>query len=88
MGHLQELRLNFKVIYLSGIIRARPPSIVETTDTQLKRLGHPATEAPSIVETTDEKQKKAGHPPVGSLDYSLGTALHDEVKALNSGECR
>ncbi len=27
---------------MSGIIRARPPSIVETTDTQLKRLGHPA----------------------------------------------
>ena len=37
----QKLRLNFRVIYLGGIIRARLPSIVETSDKQLTRVGHP-----------------------------------------------
>ena len=31
MGHPQELRLNFEVIYPSGIILTKPPSIGETT---------------------------------------------------------
>jgi hypothetical protein len=32
VGHPQELRLNFEVNYLSGIILTKAPSIVETTD--------------------------------------------------------
>jgi hypothetical protein len=41
MGHPQELRLNFEVTYLSGIILTKAPSIVETTDTKRTRVGHP-----------------------------------------------
>jgi len=42
MGHPQELRLNFEVIYPSGIIiLTETPAIVEITDTSA-RVGHPA----------------------------------------------
>jgi hypothetical protein len=38
--HPQELRLNFEVTYPSGIILTQAPSIVETTDTKPRRVGH------------------------------------------------
>ena len=41
MGHPQELRLNFEVIYPSGIILTEAPSIVETTRAQQNKVGHP-----------------------------------------------
>ena len=41
MGHPQKLGLNFEVIYSSGIVLTKAPSIVETTDTWQTRVGHP-----------------------------------------------
>ncbi len=41
MGHPQELRLNFGVIYPSGMILTEAPAIVETTDTKQRRMRHP-----------------------------------------------
>jgi hypothetical protein len=41
VGHPQELRLNFGVIYPSGIILTEAPSIVKTTETKRRSMGHP-----------------------------------------------
>jgi hypothetical protein len=41
VGHPQELRLAFRVIYPSGIILTEAPSIVKTTETKRRSMGHP-----------------------------------------------
>jgi hypothetical protein len=41
MGHPQGPRLNFGVNYWSGIILTEAPSIVETTETKRRSMGHP-----------------------------------------------
>src|SRR5580704_6288612 len=55
MGHPQELRLNFEVIYPSGIILTEATSIVETTHTKLRRVGHPPYSAYKMNECLNSK---------------------------------